>query len=112
MYINVQAFKSRSYILLCKIYELCTVNSFLFLSTMILLIIDGFNTALSIVLLLISSIYFYLAMFSRSASDEKIVDRYTYKYFMFYKVITFIQFVVVTVFNLPPIITACREAGK
>lgn len=76
---------------------------------MILLIIDGFNTTLSILLLLISSVYFYLAMFSKSGDDEKIVDRYTYKYFMFYKVITFIQFVIVTIFNLPPLVQSCAE---
>lgn len=104
MFINVLSFKSRSYIVLCKVYELCTVNSFLLLSTMILLIIDNFNSTISILLLIISSVYFYLALFGRSAEDEKIVDKYTFAYFMLYKVVTFVQFIIVTVFNLPPII--------
>lgn len=77
---------------------------------MILLIIDGFNSALSILLLLISSIYFYMALFGKSREDEKIVDKYTYTYFMLYKIIAFLQFVIVNIFNLPPITQMCTDA--
>lgn len=64
LYLNYDTYKSVSYRCLRKLYETGTLHYHLILSLVILLIVLGFQTALSIGLMVLAALYFCLVIFS------------------------------------------------
>lgn len=100
VYLNYANYKDISYRTLLFFYEVFIVNSYIFVSILILMLLSSIHTYLSLFLLILAFAYIYLSIFTR-LSEDKLIIQYTKLYFQIFRILLFVLLVISIIVNIP-----------